>query len=488
MEETPYVTCKEETKYAPTADLPTKNLKCSNCDFNAVDLSQLKRHRQCYKMCCPECGFVTSHSEVLYIHRVEQHGKSTKKEDTYKCTNCDFSTSKPVIWLRHRKKACFPFKCQLPDCVGFETSRLKNYQNHMKTSHSDAMFKKPTPYVSCHLCPLEYHPLATHSSKGFTHEESSYQCSNCTFNTESKNKISTHMKTSYTCFRFKCPKCKFRGYNEQRFKRHNCTNKINQNSLLVCQECDFNTQNRIHFTEHVEAAHEGIVHRCKACLFNTSFKSAMKEHERAKHPPIKQYDCKSCSFRTNDMQQFRKHINSEHLLYIANRDGSITCLLCSFTPSSALRNSKITIKRHVKYVHNKEKDVRCNVCMENFVTDFALKLHKERKHGELNGILTKLPCTYSDCKYIAKIGWLLNRHVDAVHKGKRFPCTLCDYSGCDKRATLTHTKNKHIKSPKPRTPNLDDWQNQKTKYIQNQHQKEIFEVNDCNEGEIICVE
>ena len=286
-EETPYVICNEENKYAPTADLPTKQLECSNCDFNAVVMSQLKRHKQCYKMCCPECGFVTSHSEVLYIHRVEQHGKTTKKEDKYKCTKCDFSTSKTVIWLKHRRKACFPFKCQLSDCVGFKTTRLKNYQNHMKTSHPYAMIKKSTTYVPCHLCPLEDHPLATHSCKGFTHEESSYQCSNCNFNTESRNEISTHMKTNYTCFRFKCPKCKFRGYNEQRLKRHNCTNKIDQSSLLVCQECDFNTQNRIHFNEHVEAAHEGILHMCKECLFNTSFKSEMKEHERDKHPKIK---------------------------------------------------------------------------------------------------------------------------------------------------------------------------------------------------------
>ena len=100
------------------------------------------------------------------------------------------------------------------------------------------------------------------------------------------------MKTKYTCFIFKRPKCKFRGNNVRRLKGHTCnTHESNQSRLLVCQECDFNTQNWNHFIEHVEAVNEGIVHMCELCPFIASFKSTMKERERAKHPKIKQYDC-----------------------------------------------------------------------------------------------------------------------------------------------------------------------------------------------------
>ena len=329
----------------------------------------------------------------------------------------------------------------------------------MKTSHADALLKKSTPYSPCHLCPLADHPLETHSIKGFTYGDGSYQCSNCSLNTESRNEISTHMKTNYTCFRFKCPNCKFRGYNMCRLKDHKCkTHEPNQKKLLVCQECDFNTQNRVHFTEHVEAAHEGIVHMCKLCNFNTSFKTEMKEHERAKHPTTKQYNCKSCSFMTEDMLQLGRHNNSEHKFYKSNSDGSISCLFCNFTPRSVLRHAKITIRHHIKSIHNKEKDLQCNVCMVYFAKECTLKIHKARKHGELNGTLKQLACTYSECKYKTNLGWLLSRHVDKIHIGKRFPCKLCDYSGYDKRAILTHIQNKHIPSLEPN--NSGDWQNQ----------------------------
>ena len=72
--------------------------------------------------------------------------------------------------------------------------------------------------------------------------------------------------------------------------------------------------------------------------------------------------------------------------------------------------------------------------------------------------------------------------------GKRFPCTLCNYSGYDKRAIMIHAQNKHSQGSKPRTANLGDWKNQQTNYLPNKHQKETLEVIDCNEGEVIHVE
>ena len=188
---------------------------------------------------------------------------------------------------------------------------------------------------------------------------------------------------------------------------------------------------------------------------------------------------------TNDLQEFRKHNDSEHLFYIANSDGSITCPFCSFTPRSVLINAKITIKRHIKSIHTKDKDLQCNVCLVYFAQDYTLKIHKARKHGELNGTLSKLSCTYSDCRYKTNLGWLLKRHVDKMHMGKRFPCTLCNYSGYDKRAIMIHAQNKHSQGSKPRTANLGDWKNQQTNYRPNKPQKETLEVIDCNEGEII---
>ena len=53
---------------------------------------------------------------------------------------------------------------------------------------------------------------------------------------------------------------------------------------------------------------------------------------------------------------------------------------------------------------------------------------------------------------------------------------------------MRHAQNKHCQGSKPRTANLGDWKNQRTNYLPNKHEKQILEVIDCNEGEVIRVE
>ena len=74
--------------------------------------------------------------------------------------------------------------------------------------------------------------------------------------------------------------------------------------------------------------------------------------------------------------------------------------------------------------------------------------------------------------------------------GKRFHCTLCDYSGRKSILTLTHIKNKHFQGSKLRTANSDDWQYQQINFRPQSHQykTEIRDVIDYNQGEIISLE
>ena len=61
-----------------------------------------------------------------------------------------------------------------------------------------------------------------------------------------------------------------------------------------------------------------------------------------------------------------------------------------------------------------------------------------RKHGS---VVKNFNCT--QCDYKANLKWLLKRHIESKHEGRRYKCPHCHYQGYDKRHTENHIKMYH---------------------------------------------
>ena len=496
-----------EFKYIST-ESSLSQLVCPKCDFKTIYTSYFEKHKKCWNFCCYECGFLTSLPEVLSVHNERQHGIAIKKyqNNRYKCRSCDFSSKSSRDLKTHTNKQlnCFKFKCKLPNCEGLMTSKLSKYRIHMKDKHGriilkrEAKPKRNLPQHPCHLCPVSDHFLTTHSVPGYTYKDGSYNCHKCSFNDIQKSNINAHLIYSHACFRFQCPNCPYRANQIARLQRHNCNlHESRRENIFLCKECPFKSHNNSFLTNHVETVHEGIVLKCNKCSFGTSFKSELKNHLLVDHNIRRQLNCTSCSFIAESLHQLKDHINSNHLYYKSNENGSLTCLLCPFTPISTPKNAKGSIKRHVESNHvneNDRKKIICSTCKETFSRISSLHLHKSRKHIDSNAS-KKFPCTYTDCEYIVNEKWLLKRHVDKLHLDKRFPCSFCNYTGYDKRNLENHTQNTHIKGSKNSEAFLKDWHNKRTgwqkrrtKRVSKQIKTENSYPIDIDDGELIDLE
>ena len=331
-------------------------------------------------------------------------------------------------------------KCtQCPDSHAFTKEDLKK---HKISEHGFS----PEPWLSdtCHICPAGVdsisHTLKMHSIKGFSKVQNKFECETCKKLFERKTDMRTHLKVSFNCFRMKCPNCNFKTYIEKSFCRHKCEAKSDA-KLIECEECDFKDKSGVKVSEHMGAAHDGVVLKCEFCLFAAQFKSELVKHSRVTHNVKNHLVCDSCPFVAKSKLEKKNHQEKVHAFYKIEKDGTVGCLSCDFKSldkSRNLRNGKAAVKRHYMVIHKKVKQT-CNACNLSFSNKSSLNLHKTRKHEV---VVKNLKCNY--CDYKTSLKWILNRHVGSMHEGRRIKCPHCHFKGYEKRHTQNHIKMYHL--------------------------------------------
>lgn len=103
-------------------------LKCSFCGKQCLKKDSLTRHMRIHNRdhTCKQCPFTTKIYKAFLEHRKKEHAS------VYKCSICDFSTTRYDNLRRHMSGHEKPHKC--PECK-FSTSRLQNLQKHIKNKH-----------------------------------------------------------------------------------------------------------------------------------------------------------------------------------------------------------------------------------------------------------------------------------------------------------------------------------------------------------------
>ena len=246
-----------------------------------------------------------------------------------------------------------------------------------------------------------------------------FQCSSCSFLSDSKSCIIEHVNTSY-----KCSFCDYRvTCHRNNLRKH--INSVHRKELSDSKK-KLKSHIDIVFGEKIsEGSYNYLVvrkndmivirevHMCSLCGYECDNKSRIQAHITVFHKS--QFKCNICDFQTYSKINISLHKLSSH--------GKITCKMCDCT-----FKSEINLRKHVQDAH-----FACIVCSLYFSSKSDFEDHMHEIHGNL-----RFRCAFCNNKYLSKSS--LEEHIDAVHvKGKRFSCSYCD-----RKFSYTFSLRNHI--------------------------------------------
>jgi len=101
---------------------------------------------------------------------------------------------------------------------------------------------------------------------------------------------------------------------------------VSGSRIGLCNECGFETSNRMALTKHMNVAHS--MYKMFKCSYDDYFTSSMQSfrlHMNSKHFKIR-YECDKCNLSTSSLQYLSQHKKSVH----CNINKVYTCNLCNY--------------------------------------------------------------------------------------------------------------------------------------------------------------
>ena len=326
-----------------------------------------------------------------------------------------------------------------------------------------------------------------------------FQCSDCDFSSNNIRSLENHKQCVHNgVVRFYCSLCEHKSYFRHNVKHHirakhdgveatvlkvdthkGQSNKERGDSLLntnmsknfKCKDCDFETNFRQSYTNHMASKHENVkTFACNICGKKSYYKQAIarhqklhknescrvlrigcvkcegkEEHTRCWGPSLRRpgrkaivkkkrkYSCNSCDFSQDRKRLLRIHVESVHI--------GILNFFCKYCPYKSYR--KGSLRNHLKRVHKDSSSpilrIGCSKC-ENF------EVHECKKIKSLN--YGKFQC--NECSYSCDLKLTLVRHTESVHrKIVKFMCRNCAYKSYYKYHMTDHMKRHEEFSGQP---------------------------------------
>ena len=291
-------------------------------------------------------------------------------------------------------------------------------------------------------------------------------CLACSIPFVTKAMLWTHCRKYHKGEPNMCNKCGFKSLDKNGLKQH----KISTHNYRTCSKCDFIAFTPATVEDHIKEKHEGFKIKCENCDF-ASGRRQLQLHRSVFHGSVEKepHSCKICEFTTYSLKELSRHM-TEHK---KNSDllPQFSCEKCKFSTYARNLLDKHLLKHSnrdleekyaVKSVDNEKRIYHCNDCEYQNPVYGNLKHHIEAyhlgikyqcdqcgyaatkqtnltKHIEFKHLkIHKWKCEQCNKTFIHRQTWKV--HVDTVHHGIKFPCTLCR-SEFNKKGNLT----KHIK-------------------------------------------
>uniref|UniRef100_A0A8D8MAV8 Zinc finger protein 16 n=1 Tax=Cacopsylla melanoneura TaxID=428564 RepID=A0A8D8MAV8_9HEMI len=245
----------------------------------------------------------------------------------------------------------------------------------------------------CNLCEASFrftpalvkHMNADHLNK--------FQCSLCLQSLSSSLNLRRHMLTCHSQLLLTCPICQEEFTSFEAIDNH--INHTHAQSAHICPTCK-----RVYTSDLCLKSHSNVcgfkkkttTFKCEVCLKIYSSKITLEYHLEVHMGVV--YTCKQCGETFSHRRDKYRHIDIEHL----------------------------------------GKVFRCEPCNKNFTDDRGLLKHNGFVHGSKKRV--KYNCDTCGKTYTRKIE--LVDHIQCVHYGLRYTCTLCDKTFKTKKIFQSH--------------------------------------------------
>ena len=135
---------------------------------------------------------------------------------------------------------------------------------------------------------------------------------------------------------------------------------VKQSLCIPCKSCDFETNHRSHFREHMRVHHNEVldieIRKCTICDFQSQSRQELRKHkEQTGHRNT--FFCDKCIFKTFKPTLLRSHIDMKHSSQVTDKFKEHKCEKCDF-----VSEENCTLKRHIRVKH-KKNSFPCGQCV-----------------------------------------------------------------------------------------------------------------------------
>ena len=191
--------------------------------------------------------------------------------------------------------------------------------------------------------------------------------------------------------------------------------------------------NQIQQTQDSEKRFQDKMLICDQCDFQTNTLSKLNFHNQSKHLGIK-YPCDLCNFKATQTQGLRDHRQRKHGIIFQYENKQVQRFICNFC-SKELQTRK-GLKLHLETKHGPNDLAKCDKC------DFKSAIVKNL-FNHVQSVHEGIRYSCQQCGLTATTKGNLNIHIRTKHEGRRFKCDQCDHSVTSFHNLTNHKKSKH---------------------------------------------
>ena len=199
-------------------------------------------------------------------------------------------------------------------------------------------------------------------------------CNACEFNTTKKRRLGIHMKTEHKEYQVQCKKCNFQAKTKS-LKAKNAhellrrhMNAVHEGITYNCPQCDYISTQKVHLKRHIKSKHEDSRLQCPYCDKSTTRKESLDIHIRSVHEGVK-FPCPHCEYQAAQKNGLSVHIK-------VHEGVKFQCDQCELS-----YNYESALKIHISAIHLQEK-FQCPHCDIKVSRGQNLKRHINRMHSK----------------------------------------------------------------------------------------------------------
>ena len=356
--------CKENKTFSKKIKEQVKEILSKGAVFEIIKQTR-GRIVEC-KMCGKKIyGYTAAYKHVLKMHKKsaaqEEYLNEISKLKERSCSFCGevFIDSSSLNNHKETAHKNVDFPCPLCD---YRSNNVSNLKMHVRNMHVDVGKK-----AFCHLCPASF---------------------------RAQGSLRQHIDLNHYGNKYvKCDICSKQFYNNSQLRRHMKVHGSNLSKRFSCKICGKSFNFEYNLKRHISAIHQpqSESYHCSYCGKGFSQKVPMITHVQHVHFNIFPYSCKECKASFLKAPLLKEHMMSVHhitdfqvpvvpknSIYDKGDDDRFYCSYCSESFAH-----KIRLIEHVHGDHADAFPYKCDTCVQGFLEQSFLKLHKLKAHGEM---------------------------------------------------------------------------------------------------------